>query len=104
VYARLVRYAIEPDRIDDALVAFRQAGRELAQLQGFQGGHVLVDPEGGTLMTLVLWEDRAALDRSEVRAASLRQAAVRTVEGEVQSVTSYEVPFELGVGSPSPPT
>jgi heme-degrading monooxygenase HmoA len=96
VYARLVRYAIEPDRIDDALVAFREAGRELAQLQGFEGGHVLVDPDGGTLLTFALWQDRAALERSEVRAASLRQRALRTVDGEVQSVTLYEVPFDLG--------
>jgi heme-degrading monooxygenase HmoA len=96
VYARLVRYAIEPDKMDDALGAFRQAGRELADLQGFKGGHVLVDHDEGTLMTLGLWEDRAALDRSEVRAASLRQRALRSVDGEVRSVTCYEVPFDLG--------
>ena len=96
MYARLVRYAIEPEKIDDALGAFQQAGRELADLQGFKGGHVLVDHDDGTLLTLGLWEDRAALDRSEVRAASLRQAALRSVEGEVQSVTCYEVPFDLG--------
>ena len=96
MYARLVRYAIEPDRIDEALGAFREAGRELAQLEGFQGGHVLVDADAGTLLTFALWKDRAALDKSEVRAASLRQRALRSVDGEVQSVVCYEVPFELG--------
>jgi heme-degrading monooxygenase HmoA len=96
MHARLARYAIEPDRIDDALAAFRDAGRELSLLEGFQGGHVLVDHDDGTLLTIALWESRAALDKSEVRAASLRQRALRTVEGEVQSVHCYEVPFDLG--------
>jgi heme-degrading monooxygenase HmoA len=96
VYARLARYAIETDRIDDAVESFRDAGRELAELEGYKGGHLLVDSDEGALLTLTLWEDRAAMDRSEVRAAGLRQRALRTVDGEVQAVTCYEVPFELG--------
>jgi len=80
----------------DALEALRDAGRELADLEGYKGGHVLVDYDDGTLITLTLWENRAAIDRSEVRAAQLRQRALRSVDGEVQSVTCYEVPFELG--------
>ena len=95
MHARLARYAIEPDRIDDAVEGFREAGRELAGLEGFRGGQLLVDAEAGTLMTLTLWENRAAVDRSEVRAATLRQRALRDVDGEVQSVTCYEVPFEF---------
>lgn len=96
MHARVARYAIEPDRIVDALDSLRESGRELAQLEGFRGGQVLADYDEGTLITLTLWENRAALDKSEVRAASLRQRAVRSVDGEVQSVTCYEVPFELG--------
>jgi heme-degrading monooxygenase HmoA len=96
VHARVARYAIEPDKIVDALDGFRDAGRELSELEGFKGGHVLVDYDEGTLVTFTLWENRAAIDRSEVRAASLRQQAVRAVDGEVQSVTCYEVPFDLG--------
>lgn len=96
MHARLARYAIATDRLDDAVESFREAGRELAALEGFKGGHLLVDSDEGSLLTLTLWEDRAAMDRSEVRAASLRQRALRTVEGEVQAVTCYEVPFELG--------
>jgi heme-degrading monooxygenase HmoA len=96
VHARLARYAIEPDRLDDAVESFHQAGLELSELDGFAGGHVLVDHEEGTLMTLTLWESRAAIDASDVRAATLRQRALRSVDGEVQSVTCYEVPVELG--------
>jgi heme-degrading monooxygenase HmoA len=96
VHARVARYGIDPDKMVDALEALRDAGRELADLEGYKGGHVLVDYDDGTLITLTLWENRAAIDRSEVRAAQLRQRALRSVDGEVQSVTCYEVPFELG--------
>lgn len=96
MHARLARYAIQPDRLDEAVASFREAGRELAELRGFKAGHVLVDYDEGTLMTLTLWESRAAIDASDVRAASLRQRALRTVDGEVQSVACYDVPVELG--------
>ena len=96
MHARVARYGIDPDKMVDALEALRDAGRELADLEGYKGGHVLVDYDDGTLITLTLWENRAAIDRSEVRAAQLRQRALRSVDGEVQSVTCYEVPFELG--------
>jgi Antibiotic biosynthesis monooxygenase len=96
VYARLARYAIEPEHVDDAVEGFRGAGREISQLEGFRGGHILVDYDEGSVLTMTLWEDRNTLDRSEVRAAALRQNAVRSSEGEIQSVTVYRVPFELG--------
>ena len=92
----MARYAVEGDRLDEAIERLREAGAEIAQLGGFRGGYVLVDYDEGTLLTLTLWEDRDALDRSEVRATALRQAALRAVEGEVQSVTRYRVPFEFG--------
>ena len=95
MHARLARYAIEPDRLDDAVASFREAGRELSELDGFEEGYVLVDAEQGTLMTLTLWESRAAVDTSEVRAATLRQRALRAVDGDVQSVNCYEVPVAL---------
>jgi heme-degrading monooxygenase HmoA len=95
VHARLARYAIEPDRVDDAVEGFRDASREISQLDGFRGGHILVDYENGTLMTMTFWENRAALEASDVRAAAARQAAVRPSEGEVQSVSTYVVPFDL---------
>lgn len=98
MHARVARYAIDPDRIDEALDGLRDAGRELSELQGYKGGHVLVDWDEGAVITMTLWENRAAVDRSDVRAAQLRQRALRAVDGEVQSVSCYEVPFELGQG------
>ena len=77
MHARLARYAIEPDRVDDAVESFREAGRELSQLDGFAAATSSSTMTSGTLMTLTLWKDRAALDASDVRAASAAPAAVR---------------------------
>jgi heme-degrading monooxygenase HmoA len=96
MHARLARYAIEPERISDALETFRAAAREIAEIEGFAGGHVLVDWDEGTVVTMSLWADLNALHNSEVRAASLRSRAARAVDGEVLSVNCYEVPFQFG--------
>ena len=96
MHARLARYAIEPERINDALDSFRAAAREIAEIEGFAGGHVLVDWDEGTVLTVAFWADRNALHNSEVRAASLRSRAAQAVDGEVLSVTCYEVPFQFG--------
>ena len=94
----LARYAIEPDQLDDAVESFREAGRELAAARRLRGR----PPAGrlttrATLLTLTLWE-RPGGDGAGARFARpvCASAALRTVDGEVQSVTCYEVPFELG--------
>ena len=95
MHARVARYRIDPDRCSDAATAFGTAGNEIAELDGFRMGHVLIDSENGEVLTVTLWESRAALDASEVRATSARQRAMREVEGEVESVTRYDVTIDL---------
>jgi heme-degrading monooxygenase HmoA len=94
--ARVARYQVEPERCDDAVRAFQEAGRELAAFGGLHAGWVLVDSETGTTMTVVLWDDRRALDASETRAAAARQRAMREAGGEVQSVVVFDVVRPLG--------
>jgi heme-degrading monooxygenase HmoA len=94
--ARVARYQVDPDRCDEAVQAFLEAGRELGQLAGLESAYVLVDSESGATMTVTLWASRAALDASETRAASLRQRASRSVEAEVESVVVFDVVRELG--------
>jgi heme-degrading monooxygenase HmoA len=96
VFARLVRYKVEPDRSDEALAAFRSAADEIGSLDGFEGGYVLSDAESGHIYTLTLWTDRAALEASEVRASRLRQGAVRTVEGDIEAVDRLRVAQNIG--------
>jgi len=88
--ARVARYQVAPERCDEAVQAFLEAGRELGELGGLDTAYVLADSESGTMMTFTLWESRAALDASEVRAASLRQRASKSVDAEVQSVVVFD--------------
>jgi heme-degrading monooxygenase HmoA len=93
--ARVARYAVPPERWEEASEAFVRAGQELAQVGGLEKGYILVDPADGCIVTVTLWESQAALDASEVRAAGLRQRAAKEVDGEVQSVIVCDVVREF---------
>jgi len=93
--ARVARYEVSSDRVDDAADAFGEAGREIEGLDGFAGGFVLVDHEDGRTMTVTLWENQAALDESESIARSARNNAAGAVDGDVLSVEKFEVAVEL---------
>ena len=96
MHARVARYDIPLDRMEDAVEAFREAGTQLQQLEGMIGGYLLVEHESGTALTFTLWEERRALAASETRAALLRQRAVRAAGGSVAAVGEYEVALEFG--------
>jgi heme-degrading monooxygenase HmoA len=93
--ARVARYEVSSDRIDEAVGAFGEAAKELEGLDGFAGGWVLVDHEDGRTMTVTLWENFAALENSERTAGKLRREAAGAVGGSVLSVEKFEVAQEL---------
>jgi heme-degrading monooxygenase HmoA len=95
MFARFARYDVPPDRLEDAIEAFREAAKGLASLEGSLGGYLLVDRDDGRLVTFTRWENRAALEGSEVRAAALRRQAMSEVGGDVVTVRSYEIAFEF---------
>jgi heme-degrading monooxygenase HmoA len=95
MYARFARYEIPPDRVEDAIEAFREAATGLTALDGSMGGYLLVDRDDGKLVTFTRWENQAALEGSEVRAAALRRQAMSEVGGEVVAVRTYEIAFEF---------
>jgi heme-degrading monooxygenase HmoA len=95
--ARVARYEVPSDRLQDAVDAFGEAGKEVEQLDGFAGGYVLVDYEDGRTMTVTLWENDAALEQSETAARSARNRAADEVGGSVLSVEKLQVVHELGV-------
>jgi heme-degrading monooxygenase HmoA len=96
VFARIVRYAVEPARCEEALAAFREAAEEIGDIDGISGGYVMVDGDDGLIVTVTLWENRAAMENSEVRASRLRQEALRSVDGEIQSVERVSVATTIG--------
>ena len=93
--ARVARYEVGSDRIQDAIDAFGEAGKEIELLDGFLGGYILVDHEDGRTMTLTLWENDAALEQSETVARSARNKASEDAGGSVLSVEKFEVTQEL---------
>jgi heme-degrading monooxygenase HmoA len=95
VQARVARYEIPGDRIDDAVETFGEAAGEIEQLDGFAGGYVLIDHEEARTMTVTLWDNLAKLEDSEGEAGKLRRAAADSVDGSVLSVETYEVAHEL---------
>jgi heme-degrading monooxygenase HmoA len=94
--ARVARYEVPSDRIEDAVDAFSEAAKEILDLDGLVGGYVLVDYEDGRTMTVTLWENQATLDSSEPATRAARTNAANAVGGSVLSVERFEVAQELG--------
>ncbi len=94
--AQVARYEVDPDRCEDAVQAFTDAGDEIGGLPGYSGGYVLIDSEGGSVVTCTFWEDSQAMDASSIRAASMRRRAIDVVGGNVVSVQTYNIVRELG--------
>jgi len=95
VFARVARYEVPRDQLEQAVAAFGEAGKQLENLDGFEGGYVLVDDEDGRTMTLTLWKNAVALEESERQARNMRRQAAESAGGTVLSVEKFEVAQEL---------
>src|SRR5437867_7947375 len=93
--ARVARYEVPSDRIDEAVDSFGQAAQAVQELDGFAGGYLLVDHEDGRAMTVTLWANLAVLDTSERAAGAARREAASSVDGTVLSVEKFEVAQEM---------
>ena len=96
MFARVARYRYPEERHDEAVEAFRAASEGLRDLQGNAGGYLLIDRDNSTAMTVTFWENRGAMEASEVQASRLRSGAINAVEGEVQTVDRCEVALDFG--------
>src|ERR671936_606006 len=85
--ARVARYGVPPDRCDDAVKAFLNSAQEIAAIDGFGRGYLLVDSETGATVTLTLWESHAAFETSATVAALARRRASRWDGSEVTLVS-----------------
>ena len=100
MFARVVRYSVEPDRCEEALQAFELAAREIGAIDGIAGGYVMADGDDGLIITVTIWNDRSAMENSEVRASRLRQNALSSVDGEIMSVERLSVATEIDARAP----
>ena len=95
MFARVARYKIPEDSLDDAVDAFKEAVGELKQLDGAAGGYLLFDRDNCTALTVTLWENRVAMEASEVHASRLRAQAVGPIGGEILAVDRCEVALDF---------
>jgi hypothetical protein len=95
MFSRVARYRIPEENLDDAVRAFEQAVIELRELDGNDGGYLLVDRENSTAISVTFWRDRVALESSEVRASKLRSEAVSPYGGEILAVDRCEVALDF---------
>jgi len=77
--ARVARYEVEAERIDDAVRVFGEAATAVEGLAGFAGGFVFVDQEDGRTMTVTFWDNTVALENSEPTAGRARRSAAEAV-------------------------
>jgi heme-degrading monooxygenase HmoA len=101
MFARVARYEVAPERMDEAVDAFRDAVTEITGMQGLKGGSVLTDAEDGVIISLTYWESRTAMEDSEVKAAGLRRQAAKQVDGSVVSVHCLDVVAEIDAATPN---
>jgi heme-degrading monooxygenase HmoA len=95
MFARVARYRFPEERYDEAVEAFRTASQQLREIEGNTGGYFLVDRDNSTALTVTFWENRVAMEASEVRASRLRNQAVEAVQGTVEAVDRCEVVLDF---------
>jgi heme-degrading monooxygenase HmoA len=95
MYARIARYQIPIDNFGQVVEAFRESVEEVQGIEGSKGGYLLVDPDNSTALSVTFWENRVAMEGSEVRASRLRSQAIEALAGAVQSVDRCEVALDF---------
>ena len=95
MFSRVARYQIPEEKLEEGIEAFREAAQEISQLEGTTGGYLLIDRDNCTALTITFWENRVAMEASEVKASRLRSAAIAEVGGEIQAVDRCEVALDF---------
>jgi Antibiotic biosynthesis monooxygenase len=95
VFARVARYKIPQENLEGAIDSFREAVDQLRDIEGNTGGYLLIDRDNCTALSVTFWENRIAMESSEVRASRLRSNAVGPHGGEIQAVDRCEVALDF---------
>lgn len=102
MYARVSRYEVPMDRIEDDVRGVEETQRKVSEMPGSGGLFYLVDRQSGKTMSVTLWEDERAMWQSEEAASQLRDETTAASSAKLVSVERYEVatqPAMVGSGS-----
>jgi hypothetical protein len=98
MHARVTRFELTPEGIDKGITGMKeQVIPRVKELSGFKGGYWLLDRKTGTGFGLALFENEAALNKSEDAAAQVREKAAQTTGAKITGVERYEVIAEVPV-------
>jgi heme-degrading monooxygenase HmoA len=96
VFARVSRYDIPGERIDEAVTKFADAVAQITELAGFREAYLLVSREDECATTLTFWDSAAAMEATRVTASRLRTEAAQAVGAAVTSSQEFEVAIHTG--------
>lgn len=91
MYARVSRYEVPTNRIEDDVRGVGETQRRIAAMPGSQGLFYLVDRQSGKTMSITLWDDERAMWESEDSASQLRDETTAASEAKLISIERYEV-------------
>lgn len=95
MHARVSTYAGPAEGLDQLVQGFDQTTDRLRQLDGFEGGYVLVDRTTGQAATITLWNSEEAASASAEQANQMRSEAAQAADHTVDSVVTYEVALHV---------
>ncbi|MDQ3931390.1 MAG: antibiotic biosynthesis monooxygenase [Actinomycetota bacterium] len=91
MHARVTRFQVSPDRLDEVNDYFQETVLPRARpLRGFKGAVALADRESGNVFSFTLWESEDVMQASENAAEGIRGQA-STDLGFTPTVERYEV-------------
>jgi heme-degrading monooxygenase HmoA len=96
MHARVSFYDLSAEQADAGIEGFQSVQESVQQMQGNQGGMLLVDREGGKAITITFWDSADDLQTSSEQATQLRQQVAQTAGLSIRSVESYEVAVQFG--------
>jgi heme-degrading monooxygenase HmoA len=96
MHARVSFYDASTEGVDAGIEQFRDVQANVQQMQGNQGGMLLVDREGGKAITITFWDSADDLQATSEQANQLRQQVADTAGLSIRPVEGYEVPVQFG--------
>jgi len=96
MHARVSFYDASTEGVDAGIEQFRGVTASVEQMQGNQGGMLLVDRENGKAITITLWDSADDLEATSEQANQIRQQVADTAGLSIRSVEGYEVAVEFG--------
>jgi uncharacterized protein YuzE len=89
-------YDAPAEGLDAGIEQFRGIQDTVLQMQGGQGGMLLVDRENGKAITITFWDSADHLEATSEQANQIRAQVAKNAGLSIRSVEGYEVAVEFG--------